>query len=213
MKTISKTLGIGVLTFLFQFNSAQAQTQEARQLALNIQKLKQMKDGLSRVRESYQILSNGYNRIRNLSKQDFQLHKGYLDGLLNVSPAVRNYHRVSLIIQYQHSLVKEYQSANKRWSGTNVFRPSELEYMGKVYGKLLTESGNNLNELTMILTSGKTRMSDDERLKAIDRIYFDMESKLGFLREFNASTTVLALQRQRAAKDIESVQSLYGIKF
>lgn len=54
-------------------------------------------------------------------------------------------------------------------------------------------------------------MSDDERLKAIDDIFNDMQDKLVFLRHFNNSTTILAIQKARDRKDTKSLKTIYGI--
>ncbi|WP_343748158.1 TerB family tellurite resistance protein [Fluviicola sp.] len=172
-----------------------------------------MKNILTQFKDAYDILNNGYNEIRDISKGDYSQHKSYLDGLLNVSPTVRNYSRVATIIKYQYQLVAENRKAYARFSSSKMFGPQELDYMSRVYNQLLNQSLNNLEELTTILTNGKTRMSDDERLQAIDRIYADMEEKLNFLKAFNNSTGALALQRQRERNDVKSVEKLYGIKY
>ncbi len=62
---------------------------------------------------------------------------------------------------------------------------------------MFKESLQNLDDLATVLTANKLRMSDDERLKAIDGIFADMEDKLEFLRYFNNKATVLAIQRAR----------------
>jgi hypothetical protein len=54
-------------------------------------------------------------------------------------------------------------------------------------------------------------MSDDERMQAIDRIFFDMEDKLIFLRTFNNNTQLLAIQRARSHNDVETMRKLYGV--
>ena len=69
--------------------------------------------------------------------------------------------------------------------------------MANVYDNLFRKSLQNLDELTMIITSGKLRMSDDERINAIDRIFTDMQDKLTFLRVFNRENTGLVVQRGR----------------
>jgi hypothetical protein len=68
-----------------------------------------------------------------------------------------------------------------------------------------------MDELTAVVTADKLRMSDDERLKAIDRIYLDMQDKLIFLRSFNHSTSVLGLQRDREKRAIDAIKGVYGI--
>ena len=82
--------------------------------------------------------------------------------------------------------------------------------MGNVYTNLFNKSLQNLDELTMVITAGKLRMSDDERLNAIDRIYNDMGDKLVFLRTFNKENNVLAIQRGREMVDTKVSKKLNG---
>jgi hypothetical protein len=54
-------------------------------------------------------------------------------------------------------------------------------------------------------------MSDDDRLKEIDRIHGQMQQKLQFLRHFNTNTTVLAVQRLKERNDVHRIMEIYGI--
>lgn len=191
---------------------ASAQADELAQLALDIEKLSQFKQILSDMKAGYQILEGGYNTVKDISKGNFSLHKAFLDGLLEVSPTVRNYYRVADIINGQVTLVKEYKNAYGRFKQDDHFSADELAYLGQVYDNLFKESLRNLDELLTVITAGKARMSDDERLQAIDRIYADMEDKLMFLRNFNNNTTILAVQRAKERNDVQAVQQLYGLK-
>ena len=150
---------------------ARAQQAELQQLSLNLIKLAQFKQTLSDLKKGYQILSVGYGTIKNLTEGNFSLHQTYLDGLLAVSPAVRKYYKVGDIISNQVLLVREYKYALIRFKEGGWFSPGELQYMGRVYQNLLSRSLDDLEELTTILTSSRLRMSDDERLYAIDRIH------------------------------------------
>ena len=151
--------------------SGQAQSAEAQQLLLNVEKLSQLKKILTNMYEAYEILYEGYTAVKDISEGNFSLHKTFLDGLMEVSPAVRKYKRVADIINYQVRLVKEYKSAFNRFKIDNVFTGEEIQYIGNVYAGVVTESIKNLEELVLIITAGRLRMTDDERLNAIDRIF------------------------------------------
>jgi multidrug efflux pump subunit AcrB len=86
-----------------------------------------------------------------------------------------------------------------------------MEYMGKVYSNLFNQSLKNVDALVTIVTAGTLRMSDNERLEAVDNLYDDMQDKLSFLRHFNNNTTVLAVQRAKEKNDVNTIQSIYGI--
>lgn len=188
-----------------------AQAEEAEQLLLNVEKLAQLKQILTDLKKGYQIVSTGYNTVKNISQGNFNLHKAFLYGLMEVSPTVRNYKKVADIINYQILIVKEYKSAYRRFREDGNFNPQELDYFGKVYTNLFNQSLRNLDALTTVITANKLRMSDDERLKAIDDIFNSMLDKLTFLRQFNNNTIILAIQRAREKKDANTLQKIYGI--
>lgn len=204
---------IGVL-ICCEVNGARAQSiaQLTEQLALDIQKLAQLKDILSDLYKGYEIIDKGYTNIKNIVSGNFDLHKAFLDGLLAVSPSIKNYEKVEEIINAQAEIIREYSSAERQFRGSGAFSGKELDYISSVYGNLLSLSLKDLDELTRVMTASELRMSDYERLSAIDRIGQSMDEKLAFLRSFNSNTSVQALQRQRELNDIGTVRNLYGIK-
>jgi hypothetical protein len=188
-----------------------AQSQEAVQLVLNYEKLQQLEEILDNMYKGYKILSKGYNTIKDIAEGNFTLHQIFLDGLYVVNPAVRDYKRIPYIIQYQKFLVKEYKRAFDRFRNDPNLTVREIKYLENVYSYLFSQSLRNLDELLMIVTATKLRMSDEERLQAIDRIFYDMEDKIIFLRLFNSSTQVLIIQRAKEKHAIETVEKLHDI--
>jgi len=200
-----------VFTGFFKASSSFAQGQEMQQLLLDIEKLTQMKSILSDMKTGYQIYQQGYGTISSLSKGNFDLHNIYITGLMAVSPGVRNYGRIAEIISMQASLISEYKRHNKLFQQSGSFSVSELSYMSNVYSRLVSESLDNLGELTNVITANKLRMSDADRIKAIDRLYGTSSDKLQFLRSFNNQGVSLSLQRSKDAADTRTLKQLYGI--
>ncbi len=205
-----KRIGILLLT-LSSISASFSQTQEAAQLLLNYEKLKQLEEILDNMYKGYQILSQGYNRIKNIAEGNYSLHQVFLDGLFAVNPAVAKYKRIPDIIRYQQLLMKEYRRAFNRFKDDPHLTADEITYLEKVYDYLVRQSLKNLEELAMIITANKLRMSDDERIQSIDRIYFDIENKLSFLRYFNNSTQMLVLQRAKEGSDVDAAKKLYEL--
>ena len=192
--------------------SVRAQSHEAQQLLLNVEKLAQLKQILDNMYKGYEILRKGYTAIKDISEGNFSIHKVFLDKLLEVSPVVKNYKRVADIISSQIKIVKEYKAAFSRFRQSGSFSQNEINYIGRVYNKLFNESLKKLDELLIIITANQVRMSDDERLAAIDRIYGDVEEQLSFLRHFNNSTAILGFQRAGEQNDINVMRKIYGVK-
>jgi len=200
-----------ILLFFCSATAGRAQSYELQQLILDVEKLTQFKKILSDMKEGYEILTKGYNAVKDISQGNFNLHKVFLDGLLAVSPTVRNYVKVADIISNQLKLVQEYKAAFKRLQGSGLFNPDEIDYVARVYSHLFDESVDNLGDLVTILTAGSLRMSDVERLTAIDRIDKAMIEKLSFLRQFNSQTAVLSVQRYKEQQSVLGMQKVYGI--
>jgi hypothetical protein len=199
------------LPFIGFPTSAKAQSDEVIQLLLNVEKLSQYKQILKDMKTGYKVLDKGYSTIKDISQGNFSIHQLFLNGLWSVSPTVMQYGRIADIVSNQVRLVREYKNAFTRFKGSGIFKPDEISYMATVYDNLFNQSLHNLDALANVITANKLRMSDDERIKAIDKINADMEDKLQFLRTFNNSTTALAIQRQKAQNEISAAKGLYGI--
>ena len=187
-----------------------AQSQEAQQLLLDWEKLTQFKKILQDMKDGYQVIHKGYTSIRDISSGYFNLHKDFLDGLMQISPAVKKYQRITDIINYQILIVKQYKAAFNEFKEDRNFTAQEINYISKVYANLFNESIKNLDELAMVITAGKLRMSDDERMQAIDKIYASIEDQFSFLQDFNSSTSYLSLQRQSEQTEIEMSKRIHG---
>ena len=191
---------------------AQSIAQELEQLQLDYQKLAGLKSILKQMYQGYEIVDKGYSAVKDVSKGNFTLHEAFLDGLMVVSPTVRKYPRVADIINDQAELVSEYRSAYGSFKQDPHFNPDEISYMTDVYDHLVSSSLSNLNTLTTIMSDNKLRMTDNERLQAIDRVSAAGHDQLTFLRQFNTNTQTVAIQRAQQANDQQTLKKLYGIR-
>jgi len=207
---LKKALMIMALVVLS--TSCFAQAQEIEQLLLDVEKLSQFKQILSDLKKGYDILNGGYNAIKDISQGNFNLHQTFLDALMQVSPVVKNYVRVADIISLQSRIVREYKTAYNQFKADGHFTTSEIDYLGKVYSNLFNKSMQSLDDLITVVTAGKLRMNDEERLKAIDHVWNEVQEQYGFLRGFNGSTQTLSLARQREQQEVDVMKALNGIK-
>ena len=201
-------LMIGV--FSLQRSYAQASTaQDVQQLLYDVEKLTQFKAILSDMETGYTILTQGYGAVKAISEGNFNLHSTFLNSLETISPSVRQYGRIADIIANQASIVSEYKNTWRQANASGRFTASELIYMNSVFTQLLNQSVDNLTNLTNIITANTLRMSDAERLQAIDHIYSDTQNKMSFLRGFNNQVAILALERTKAQNDLLKLKNLY----
>lgn len=210
IRNLKLKLGMMAVFCVLMLNAASvsAQSQEVQQLLLNMEKLTQLKSMLSDMKKGYQVIYEGYSKVKNIAQGNFSLHEVFLDGLLLVSPEVKKYARVKDILTVQKAIVSEATGALGRFRSSEHFSSAELGYLGEVYQRLLKNSVDQLDELAMVITSSKLRMSDEERLSAIDRIFGAAQEKLMFLRDFNTENSLLVLARKKEKASIKGVQDL-----
>ncbi len=189
---------------------AKAQDQDLQQLLLDIQKLDQFKSILTDMEKGYADLSAGYGVVKGIAQGNFNLHEVFLDGLYLASPTVRQYVHVADILTAEERIVSEYKIAYNSFAASNKFNPHELDYMMNVYNQLTKQALQNVTNLLNVITDSKLRMSDAERLNAIDKIYRDTGDKLTFLESFNRQTTMLQLQRTKEQNENQTLKNLYG---
>jgi hypothetical protein len=213
MKSLKKCSIILVLIFLLSATGARTQSisQLLTELALDIQKLSELKTVLNDLYTGYQVVDNGYTTVKNISEGTFHLHKTFLDALLTVSPAVKNYSRVEGIINAEYAIVSEYKTATRHWQADGHFTAAELNYIGQTCAALFQQSEKEVDELDMVLAADSLRASDAERMRMIDRIYGNITGQLSFLRQFNAGVAVQSAQRSKEANDITTMKRIYGI--
>ena len=181
------------------------------QLAIDAQKLSTMRATLKDIQEGYAELQQGYTRVRDLVRDNFNLHQVYLDALWILSPVLRSDPRLQTILNTEYRIVAIYQAASGRLGTQSVWSGGELTYISGTYSAVLERSLNCIDELTMITTDNQLRMTDDQRLAALDRIDGEIKSDLAFLQRFDDELAIEAVRRTREANDINTLKSLHGI--
>jgi hypothetical protein len=121
------------------------------------------------------------------------------------------YKRIADIVSTQLKIVSQYKSALRQLKASGEFSNEEISYIQNVYSNLFNQSLKNLDVLATIVTAGKMRMSDDERLSAINNVWKETENQFSFLQHFNNQAKVLALQRAKEQNDISTMNQLYNV--
>ena len=182
------------------------------ELSLDTQKLTTMKSTLTEMYKGYQKLSEDYTRVRDIARDNFNLHRLFLDGLWILSPVVRSDPHFTHILVTEARFVTDYKMGTGRLGGSgNPFTVQELDYIVDTYSTLLKLTEQGIEELTMVTTDNQLRMSDAQRLQAIARIDADAQNRLRLLQQFNDMLTIQIIQRQKTGADINSLKSLYGL--
>ena len=197
-----------VLSYLY----VPAQTQEMKQLQLDIEKLAQQKAMISEMKLGYQVLQSGYNKVTDLSKRNFEQHKSFLDEQLRVSPVVANDPVIKQVL-HEHSLViSECQSAYQQYEQSGLFKSRELLVIKAAYKDLTDRCTHDIDQLLRVIQEGALRMSDGEREKMISQAESNMAGSLQSLRSLNSKNNTLLAMRAQARKDYTDLKVLNGLQ-
>lgn len=207
---------VGILLFVNQ--SSQAQTwsewfrQKKTQKKYLLQQIAALQVYLGYAKKGYEIADKGINTVRHIKDGDFNLHRDFFNSLAEINPAIRKYAKVAEIIAYQMRIVKATKAALQGAGQSQQFTPKELEHCKSVFDFLLADCLETIDVLIHLITSGDYEMKDDERIKRIDALYADMQSKFAFSSSYINELHLLSVQRSRAQTEINISRAINGIK-
>ena len=151
------------------------------------------------------------DEISDWTERQKTLYKDYFEELAKVKSIISYYQRIREISQKQLRLVEQYQRAWNLFKQDKYFTSDELGYMAKVYSGILDESAKNLDQISLVVKSFTTTMSDAKRLEIINAAADDVDANYYDLTRFNKQNIMLSLQRAKENNDVDVVKKLYGL--
>jgi hypothetical protein len=156
-------------------------------------------------RKGYELVDNGLQTIRDMTSGEFSLHNAFLSSLKQVSPAVRNDLRVAEIISMQLSVLR----LSGSWGDHELLSTGNRVYISRIRSDLGDRCLDALEELLLVITTGKVEMGDEERLRRIGELYALMQEHYGFARRFTAEVNLLVRSRERELLELEQMEVHY----
>jgi hypothetical protein len=194
------------------FANAQLLQQKQTQRKYLLQQIAALQTYISYARKGYTIVSKEVNTVRNIKTGDFNLHNNFFSSLKNVNPKISRYVKVADIIAFQLRIIKQVKLTLHSIRETKQFSREELDYCKQVLDNLLDDCVKTVDELLLVITSGKLEMKDDERLKRIDNIYIGMQDKYSFCSSFSDEMGLLSIQRFGEQMEVNRSKIINGIK-
>lgn len=201
-----------ILTSLF-FAPVKAQTwdeffrQKKTQQKYLVQQIGALKIYAGYLKQGYEIAGSGINTVKNIRNGEFGLHQTFISSLKAINPAIRDNSKVADIIAMQLAISKSFNHIK-----SNAFLSADnREYIRMVRKKVFEECAKDLQELLMVITSGKLEMKDDERIKRLNRVYASMKDKSAFIQRFINEASLLIAQNANEQRTIEQLKKSYEI--
>lgn len=150
--------------------------------------------------------------IAEWSEKQKEQYRNYYEELSKVKSIITYYQRVREIMQKQIHLVEAYKTAWQKLRNDKHFTDKEIEYMATIYGGILEESLKNIEQISDLIVSFSTKMSDAKRIELINNAADQMDENYTDLIQFNQQNFGLSLQRSKNQQEIEYVKKLYGLQ-
>ncbi|MGN7988715.1 hypothetical protein ACTJKC_15305 [Pedobacter sp. 22226] len=160
------------------------------------------------LKKGYEIGSSGLDFIKIASKGEFDLHGAFFASLKVVSPEIKRSSKIVEIIQLQLQIGRAISSVES----LELLGDANQAYVALVASNLLLDSLRDLEDLLLVITSGKLEMSDDERLERIDKLYSAMKEKKTFTLRFAAAARSLASAHSKELKTLKEMEDWYEIR-
>jgi hypothetical protein len=139
------------------------------------------------------------------------LYGAYFQELKDVKTVVSDYHKVRAIIQRQKDILAAYRRGMALFRRDPHFTAAELSQIVSVYGNILAESEKNLEQLTTVLETAVTSMTDEQRMTVIDEAGAGMDRDWQAVQVVTDENELMALRRARDINDYETLKKLYGL--
>jgi len=158
-------------------------------------------------KKGYDIASSGLQSVRDITNGEFNLHSAFINSLKLVSPAIRKNYKVAEIIEYQIRISNAFASVKYN----ELLSIPNQSYVSDVQAQVILDCANDLEELLLIITSGKIKMRDEERLSRLDKLYNSMVEKYAFTMDFVGQVSTLIRQSEQQQLWINQLRRNYEI--
>jgi hypothetical protein len=181
---------------------------------LEVQQLQTQTIGLQNTQKSLEndMDESELTDITGWVQQQRDLFSEYYQELWAVKNALTTYEAVSSMISKQEQIIAGYKQAYSVLGQDQHFSAAELQHMYTVLSGIMSQSVQNLNRLTMVITALVTQMDDAGRLRIIDEAGSGINRNYSDLAQFSQQNFLLSLQRAKDANDVAVTRALYGIE-
>lgn len=190
-----------IIVFLLTFGAAKAQNwqewtrQKKTQKKYLLQQIAALQVYAGYAHKGYAIANEGLAAIGKIKRGDLDLHNEFFTSLKNINPKIAASVKVAAIVAWQTTILKQVRQASRATSANAALSTDEKEHCKTVIKNLLVASLQVIADLTAIITSDSYGMSDDQRLKRIDKLFGDTQSQYAFFTAFATVTKMLSAQR------------------
>ena len=203
---------IGLLLMAFSLQPAMAQTwsewfrQKQTQRKYLLEQVLALRMYAGQLQKGYEVARSGLGVVRDLGNGEFNLHSAFISGLKKVNPAIGKSVRMAEVLEMQLGISRAFRGLEE----LEFLNVSNRLYVASVRAAVWEECLGDLEELLLVVSSGKVEMGDDERLARLDRVYRSMAGKSAFAQHFCSQVMALSGGRGEELRMLKEMGGWYG---
>lgn len=182
--------------------------QKKTQIKYLLQQIAAYEAHMDYLKQGYAIAQKGLTAIQTIQNGEWMLHQDYFGSLKMVRSPVKGYAKIADLMALQLRMVRQCRALVKNARESRQLAEGEADYLQQVSDRLLAGLGRDLDELTAVLLPGERGMTEDERIRRMDRIHSELQEKQVFLGSFSSSVRSLCRSRSQDQIEVELSQKL-----
>jgi len=157
------------------------------------------------LRDGYKIAGSGLGSITGHLDLENTLHSSFYGKLETAGPVVREKPEISEILKWQAAIARSFDQISK----VDGLLPTEMQYVTKVGNAVLKDCAAQVSQAQIVITDGKLKMNDQERMRLIGGVHNGMRNNYQFTLSFMNAVRILTLQRLRESRSVGTEKALY----
>lgn len=162
---------------------------------------------IGQAKKGYDMIGSGLNTIKDFSQGEFGLHHVFTSSLKLVSPQISGHVKVAEIISDQALILKAFNQIK----GKALLTLEAQVYVQQVKAGVMEDCLRNLEELVLVVVSGKVEMTTDQRIFRLDKISKAMRENLEFSQDFCQEVYAFVQAKENESISIQKLKYHYGI--
>lgn len=206
-----------LIIFLNSFNS-HAQTfkewfrQKKTQKEYLLQQIAALWAYGSQLKEGYNLVKDKTGGISRFIGSEYDLHKDFFNRLKEVDPSLLKSGKVESILKLHSEMDKQRIYTWKTLSASTFITHNEKQQIKVLFDGLAGRSDSELHDMEIVLSSGLLELTDDERIKRIDKIYRNSQEIYKVHSHALPMLIDIIGERQKYNKEFELLRKMYGFQ-
>ncbi|MBW3466847.1 conjugal transfer protein TraI [Arthrospiribacter ruber] len=146
--------------------------------------------------------------IQNWTQRQQELYSDYYESLWKVRSLLQDMQMAKETVELQKALVEEYMLTWQFLNAEPLFVAAELLEIQRMYGRILSHSLENVQQLSTLMKDYSLKMEDGQRIRKMEEIRDNTALLLADTRRVNAQLTGLHSMRKSQLQQGKSFKKL-----